>query len=353
MLYVCVSFDYELFLGGNNVSEEEVLLRPTEKLSKMLQDLGVSATFFADVCCPKAYRRLGKNEFAEAFDAQVRLLTRQGHDVQLHIHPHWETVSCVGSDTVFSRDRYRIHNWTDEAGRLIPAQALIRDGVDYLKKCILPENPDYRCVAFRAGGYCLQPEKQLAQILFEEGIRIDSSVCRGMAYNGDGMFYDYRVNPRKDNIYISAQYGLEDNRTEPTDNALLEVPVASYRTFPYRPMASKMNKPMASVSGRGKFMPLSKAPNRKKRGLLARLKQMLCASNMVTFDSYSADAMIFMLKRIAKEYGKKDTYIAAIAHPKLQSDEHIENMKKTIVELQKTDNIRFVSMRQMADQLGL
>lgn len=353
MLYVCISFDYELFMGKNYVPEEDVLFKPSEKISKMLKDHGISATFFADVCCSEAYRRLGKPEFADAFDQQLRVLTQQGHDVQLHVHPHWKKATQVGTNVEFPRESYRLHNWMKNYSTDAEVRQIIRNGITYLNRVIVPVKSDYRCLAFRAGGYCLQPEKVLVKILAEEGICIDSSVCRGMAHDGDGMFYDYLENPKQDNVYISAQYGLEDNVTYPTPGAVLEVPVAGYSTFPYRPLASRKNKRMMSTTYRGCGMSLEAANVPMENGIISRLKRIKNATNMITFDFYSADAMIFMLKRLAKENKNHKTYISAIAHPKAQSDEHIENMRLVIEKLQKTEKIKFISMRQIADQLML
>lgn len=360
MLYVCISFDYELFMGENLVSEEELLFQPTKKLSDMLKSLGVSATFFADVRCPVAYRRFGKTEFADEFDKQLRYLGQQGHDVQLHIHPHWEAVTQVGKNIEFPENSYRLHHWMGiKEGNSSVAQRMIREGIDYLQTILTAENKDYRCVAFRAGGYCLQPEKELAKLLYDEGIRIDSSVCKGMAYNGAGMLYDYRVDPKENNVYINAKYGLSDNKSERLSESIFEIPVASYSTYPFRLVALKKNKRMQNVSSRGRYMKINNNPSVKKRSLFTRavskVKRLLDIheSVMVTFDSFSSDAMIYMLKRMAKECGNKDIYVATIAHPKIQSDEHIENMRLAIEVLQRSDNIRFVSMRQAADQLRL
>lgn len=355
MLYVCISFDYELFMGENRLPEQDVLFTPGEKLGKALKELGVSATFFADVCCPAAYRRFGKTTVADEFGRKLVELSTMGHDIQLHIHPHWEKATQVGQKVEFPREAYRIHHWAELKPDYSEVQNLIRNGREYLEEMISPVVPDYKCVAFRAGGYCLQPEKQFADVLFREGIRIDSSVCRGLSFDGDGMYYNYRNNPQKNNVYIGANYGLEDNMLTPVPGCLLEVPVAGYSTFPYRPIASKLRKPMPSTSNRGSTMSLhvpSAASG--KLGPVERIKRIIHSSNMLSFDSQSAESMSFMLKRLAREEGKDgDCYIATIAHPKLMSDVHIENMKRVIRSLQGNKNIKFITMRGIADQLEM
>lgn len=355
MLNVCISFDYEIFMGENYVSEEEVLLKPTEKISQMLKELGVSATFFADVYCPEAYRRLGKHEFADAFDEQLRFLVQQGHDVQLHMHPHWKKASQVGARVEFPREAYRIHNWMEDGSDAVVRQ-MVHDGVNYLNRVILPVKSDYRCLAFRAGGYCLQPEKELVSILYQEGIRIDSSVCQGMAHDGDGMYYDYCTHPKVSNLYLSNSYGLADNMEKRIPEGVFEVPVAGYSTFPFRIIASKLNARISNQKPNGYGMKLEqRQPGLGKRSIIDRVKAAMNATNMVTFDFHNDKSMAYMLKRIAKEErcNKRDVFLSTIAHPKGQSDDHIENMKRVVEKLKNTNSIGFVSMRQIADQLML
>lgn len=353
MLHISITFDYELFMGDNYVSEKEVLIDPTDKLSSMLSKLGISATFFADVCCPECYRKFGSSDFPELFDEQLAQLIEKGHDVQLHIHPHWLKATEIGRHISFDRQAYRIHNW-ENGDDYRKIREMIHDGKTYLENIIKPINGDYRCVAFRAGGYCLQPEKQIAPILFEEGIRIDSSVCMGFSHDGDGMYYDYRKQPVKRNIFFNGEYGLSDNMTKPVKGGIFEVPVGDYKTFPFRLIASKLNRRISKAAPNGKGMAIQSS-SVAKITLMSKVKQSVIASNMFTFDFYNAVAMSYMLQRIVKEEhcNKRDVYIAVIAHPKGQSDAHIDNMKRAVEKLRQNKSIDFVSMRQIADMLDL
>ena len=67
MLNVCITFDYELFLGKNNAPYKEILFAPTDNLIRTLSEKGVSGTFFADVCSVDAHHRLGNEKYCEDF----------------------------------------------------------------------------------------------------------------------------------------------------------------------------------------------------------------------------------------------------------------------------------------------
>lgn len=348
MLNIVISFDYELFMGQNYVSEEEVLIAPTYKLSKMLQSIGVSATFFADVLCPMRYRELGLSQFPDSFDRQLQDLYHYGHDVQLHIHPHWLKATQVGNNVTFDRKYYRIHNWMKENGDTKPIQELIHKGKEYILE-VMGSVSDYKCIAFRAGGYCLQPESIIAPLLFSEGIRIDSSVCYGQAYNSDGMAYDYKNLPRKPNFFFNEKIGLRDVvQTKPCTGGIFEVPVWGYRSFPFRVIASKKNKTISDEKATGYGMAITQP---KPLSFIDRIKGIVTGTNMLTFDFYNAESMVYMINMISREKmcRKKDVYIAIISHPKSQSNKHIENMREAIIQLKKNPRIRFVNMRDIAE----
>lgn len=353
MLNICVTFDYELFMGNNYYPEKQVLIDPTEKIGNLLSEMGIQATFFADVCCPIRYRELGYYEFPDLFDRQIQTLIQQNQDVQLHIHSNWIRANSIGEKVDFDRSDFRIHNWAKD-GNYEQVQQIIRQGIQYLQERLMPVKTDYRVIAFRAGGYCLQPEKKLIPILYDEGIRIDSSVCRGFSHDGDGMLYDYKKYPGKRNVYLNDIYGLEDNHIAPISNGILEIPVEGFSGVPYRQIASKLNSRISDEAAKGYGMSLEKRINIRPT-IVQRIKNSITATNMLTFDFYNDRSMIYMLEHIwrKEKYGKEDAYIAIISHPKGMTDKHIENMKKVIDYISRFDNVAFVSMRQIADSLGM
>lgn len=127
MLYLSITFDYELFMGENYTDERQVLIEPTDRICSRLSDAGVSGVFFADICSAMQYRKMGENEFPAMMDEQLRMLAASGHDVQLHIHPHWLKATKIGSHVEFDRRYYRLHNW--EADKPGSMREIIHDGI--------------------------------------------------------------------------------------------------------------------------------------------------------------------------------------------------------------------------------
>lgn len=349
MLNICVTFDYELFMGENFCPEDEILILPSDAVGAMLQEIGVPATFFADVCCPMRYRQSERFAFPQQFDEQLVRLHALGHDVQLHIHSNWLAADEIGASVRFDREKYRLHNWAD-GENYEPVTKILLDGKRYLEELLTPGDPSYRCVAFRAGGYCVQPERKIARSLHDAGIVIDSSVCCGLSYVGDGMYYDYRDFRKPFNCYFSEDVGFAARSMEKTADSVFEIPVGGFGRFPQRIVASKMNDAMPREKVRGKGMPLQdRAAN---RGLLHRIRSSMKAVNMLTYDSYSAKAMTYMVRSLAKRT-RGEVFFATIAHPKMMHEAQLANMRASLSELKENGNIRFVTMSESAGLLGL
>jgi len=220
-----ITADYELFLGRNFVGDDEVLFEPTGRLLQLCEKLGVKVTFFADVCSVWAHRKYGLDEYVARFEAQMREALNRGHDVQLHLHPHWLNSTWQGGRWQVATDRMYLaeFGFADDDNS---APAIVSRGVDYLHDLLRPVKSDYRCRAFRAAGLALQPgEKELIGTLLDNGIEIDSSIAKGLKIDLDTVRIDYRRVPDDANWYLSPQSGLD----ETAPDGLLEIPIATFR----------------------------------------------------------------------------------------------------------------------------
>jgi hypothetical protein len=229
-IYVLFSSDYELHFGENYLPEREVLIEPTEKLLEGCEDEGIPMTIFADVTSVWRYRSLGLVlDYPQLFEDQLRRAISSIHDVQLHLHPHWMTSKFDGRKWHMDESKFKLSDvgyGIRRTSNLQSAEELIMRGKVYLEELLQPVDASYQCVAFRAGGYGIQPEdKEYFKALLSAGFKIDSSIVPGKFYKSNVNQIDFRRVPSKGNYRLSYRYGLgrEDNE------GIFEIPIAAYK----------------------------------------------------------------------------------------------------------------------------
>lgn len=231
MIYVLYSDDYEVFLGGNYLPEREVLIAPTNSLMTACEDAGIPITLFVDVCCLWRYKELGQNDFPQAVEAQLCDAIQKGHDVQLHVHPHWAATNIERNGQGVARYRYDLSrfllgNWTTEPNGQLRhfARTLFEQAKNYLESLLRPVDSSYCCLAYRAGGYGIQPETAAIMAALEDaGYLIDSSVVPGMRLESNVNHIDFSHAPEIGNYRLSTQRDMAVS----TNNGPFEIPIAT------------------------------------------------------------------------------------------------------------------------------
>lgn len=327
MLHLVLTFDYELFFGKNYVTCNEVLFNPTEKIAQILSNHNVSGTFFADTCSVYAHKREGDYDYVNMFKEQIVNLNHMGHDVQLHIHPHWQRTTREKKEWRFPEDWYRIHDFDLRGGEAVD---IIQEGIAFLKETLLSVDNNYRCIAYRAGGYCIQPYDELVKVLYDEGIRIDSSVCMYMDNTVPSRFYNYIELPSSMNWWLQPNIQIQNSSEEkPEGCALLEVPIGYYkqklsdRIRLGKKVMYKHGKPL------GVGMPTISSAKLSKQGLIQKLISYNRVYQRLSLDSMGADIAYEAIKTLYKKSGSmhKDVYVAVVSHPKVFTGEAFDNLE--------------------------
>ncbi|MBF0371105.1 MAG: hypothetical protein HQL52_16770 [Magnetococcales bacterium] len=228
MIHLLYSADYELYLGGNHLPETEVLIPPTDRLLQTCKTLQIPLTLFVDNASLWRHRQWGADHFVEAAENQLRQAITQGHDVQAHLHPHWLETERAGHSYRFDPKSYLLgHLDPDPELCELKIKGLLDRSVEYFTQLLSPLSADYRCIAFRAGGYGLQPrENILLKALQESGFRIDSSIIPGRTIQNPYQQVDFSQVPNQANYWLSEQSGL--SKPAPKGKGLFEIPIPSY-----------------------------------------------------------------------------------------------------------------------------
>ena len=325
-----LTFDYELPLGGWTVSPEAALIEPTRQLLALCDKLQVRATFFVDVLSLVRFSELKNNSFEQSVRKQLSEIVEKGHDIQLHLHPHWFT-SCLENGVYVPSNDFRLGD-LDEA--IIDGFVFL--GIDYLEEIAKPVNPDYKCLAFRAGGFNLYNSPLIFKVLAERGIWIDSSLCHGYYFASDISTVDYSDLPNQANwFFLNGKYQIS------TASGMYEIPIAGKKKSMFEIptfIKAKFYKNRKPTS-RGKIIHLFN-----KLTFRQKLRKAL-SSRMLTFDNYTYSARYLMNildDNIKRFHRQPEINLAVISHPKSMDWYNYQLMEDFIVSVQKRYGNRIV-----------
>ena len=313
-LKLFLTFDHELPLGGLKTSYEASLFEPTQKVMSLANKLGVPVTLFTDILCGYRFMEWDFNNFYTPYKNQLQHALKDGHDVQLHIHPHWLTTKYENDiylpSTDFSLSDFKENMLFDG----IPG--IIRQGINHINNICIPVNPNYKCIAYRAGGYNIAPDtSEIFRALYNQGIRYDSSMARGYYFKSEISEIDFRNLPNTANWFVNP----ENYHIPLISDGILEVPIASIPKTPFEvPTMFKLKKYASRAPmNHGEQIHVNHQADK-----IAKFN-MLFSARMLSFDNYtlSLDYLLRIIQYNVKKIKSADTLmLSIIAHPKSMSD---------------------------------
>lgn len=295
-----LTFDYEVFFGRQTGSVERTLLQPAEALAALARKHGVPMVFFVDAGFLLKLREEMRKAPALQADysrvcRQVEQLARAGHEIQLHIHSHWEDCHWAGDHWHMDVSRYRLHDFP-------PADIarIVNQYTTYLRELAGPSH----AFAYRAGGWVIQPFERLRDALLAAGVRIDSTVFAEGVADGETHTFDFRGAP------AASRWAFDADPLQPCDGGpFLEVPIASHplgATFFWRfALAKKLGGEQHRPFGDGRAIGLSR------QDLMRKL--FTSSMSVVSMDGYKASFIPDAYRRYQK-LGFDD--FVMIGHPK-------------------------------------
>lgn len=309
---IYITLDYEIYFGENHGSVEKCIIYPTSELIRIAENNDVRFVFFVDIGFimkldeyRKKFPQLEKDY--HDITTQVKYLSSTEHDVQLHIHPHWEDSIYDGKKWNIDVTRYKLSDFED---------AQIEDIVRRYKNS-LEEITGKPAFAFRAGGWCLQPFGKLEKVFKELGISLDSSVFRNGYFSSEQYSYDFRNAPDKDLYRFE-----EDVLVEKPNGYFTEIPISPIRNSPLffwkLFLLGRKDPYLHKPLGDGQAMP---APGYRRK-LLTRY-----TDNPVSVDGYNSHLLQSALNKLVR--GKKE-HMVVIGHPKALSRYSIGQLEEFI-----------------------
>lgn len=343
-IHLALAFDHELSLGGVHNTYADDLFDPTNAILETANALDVPVTLFTDVLAATKFREWHIPEFFDPYERQLKQSLGYGHDVQLHLHPHWIETQLVDGRILPSM-RYSLGDF--ESGSPSIAD-IVRSGVDYLNSVCREVKPDYECVAFRAGGFCIQRATgPILKALWNNGIRIDSSVPPGFRFSSSIFDVDFSSAPRATNWHVSPERRIE----EPAANGLLEVPIATIPRHPINNIVALGKRIVhRKRAPRASGVPLYDVD----ASITEKLKRLLPFSAwMLSFDYHyvSPRYLLSLLQRyISQRPNSREIFVSSVSHPKSMGHYNRELMKGFIEEARKEygRSLRFCTFEDLS-----
>lgn len=300
---VWLTFDYELFFGKPSGTVEKCMIEPTKRLMRLSEQFQAPFTYFVDAGFLFKINELGViypelKQQHQDISKQLTQLVASGNDVQLHIHPHWELSNYKnGVWSIPQNFGYRLDEFSADE-----ALAIFSKYKNHLDEII-----GQKTIAYRAGGWCIQPFNHTRKSFLENGILYDSSIVPGMIFHGGVYNIDFTNAPKHKDQWNFLEQPTQENQQGP----FCEIPISSqlYKPLFYWELyiRGRLNKQKHKFVGDGNFIP---QPGRKWQTLTQS------QWNHVSCDGFYSKKLLAITKSFL---AAKREHLVVIGHPKSMS----------------------------------
>jgi hypothetical protein len=182
MVECIFTIDYEIY-GDGTGSLAELVYEPAERLKDVFNEWNARFVTFVEAIEFEKIEEFGTDPAIGAVKKQIRQLHREGFEIALHLHPQWANARREEGKWVLDRTEYNL--CTLPESRILE---IVDNSLGYLGHVV--DASDFHPLSFRAGNWLFQPTRTAARVLYERGLRVDSSVFKGGRQRNHGL--DYR-----------------------------------------------------------------------------------------------------------------------------------------------------------------
>jgi hypothetical protein len=336
---IVLTIDYELFLGKKTGNVKNCMIEPTEKLASILEKNSSRMTVFWDILhyyrlleLEKSFSELKQDRYL--IEKQILNLVSRGHDVQLHLHPHWLDAKYENGNWSFDYKRFKLHNLSDEnnPNDINTIIGCVTASKRLMENLIKEVNPEYKVNIFRAGGYLIEPFVKIKEALLINEIKIDSSVCLNSFNNRGDFSFNFRSYPNK------TQYNFElTPKDVVTTGSFLEVPITTVRIPAVTNILFKVFRRIKYPYLENERIGVGTNEFHKSSGVYYfknKYKYFKPKINQLTTDSNFKERLDYIMNKVPN-------YSTMIIHPKLLNQHTLKTLEKYV----SADKFRFISIQ--------
>lgn len=237
MIEFIFTIDYEIY-GNGEGSLKDLIYEPAAKLMDIFLKHNIKFVPFVEVAELELIETNATDPIINSIKQQIRNFHNNGFELGLHLHPQWYNARYAHGAWQLDYTEYNLCLQTPK--RIIQ---IVERAINYFR--IILGKDDFIPFSFRAGNWLFQPTRELAKILTDHNIKIDSSVFKGGLQHQHNL--DYR--PALNNGYF---WKFQNDVNEPdADGAMLEIPIYTEMVAPWR-MATKKRLELQQKTGTGR-----------------------------------------------------------------------------------------------------
>jgi hypothetical protein len=308
---ILFTFDYELFLGKKSGSVYKCVIEPTQKVINIFYDFNISsALFFVDTLWLIRLKDIATENYQARKDyemvvQQLQQIHRLGHYIFPHLHPHWIDATYlkeINQWQLINYTRYRVHN-LDKNER----DTCFGNSVSILMEIL---GTDYVPIAYRAGGWSIQPFEDFEPLFQKYGVKCDFSVLPGYKHISAGQHYDFS------DIKINRPYTFSNDVTVQGKGDYSEFPISVVNVSIFRTLLNRVFLKYLSWNG----------DHSHGDGQSITMEAIKHANNRNTA-MVSAELFNDTMLPVYLKFLSKNDYMQFISHPKMLSQHNIDTFR--------------------------
>ena len=171
MIEIVFTIDYEIY-GNGDGSLKELVYEPASKLKDLFERWKSKFVVFVEAAELEVIESNNADDAISLVKEQVVDFFNHGFELGLHLHPQWYNAKYQNGRWLPDYREYNLCKLPEER-----IAHLLDRSITYLGRILKIDN--FCPLSFRAGNWLLQPTRPIARLLFDRGIRIDSSVFKG------------------------------------------------------------------------------------------------------------------------------------------------------------------------------
>ncbi|MBN1479180.1 hypothetical protein EH223_15925 [candidate division KSB1 bacterium] len=225
-MIVCIfTIDYELYGNGDGNLYQQVY-EPAERLQQIFLSRNARFVTFVEVAELEIIEAHGTDSAIDKVKKQLRDLYKNGFEIGLHVHPQWYNARYDQGHWQLDEFEYNLCALPKDR-----IEHIINRAINYLRKVL--NQPDYIPLCFRNSNWLFQPSQDLAGLLVDQGIKVDSSVYKG------GFQHKHHLDYRRalKNGYFW-KFARDVNIPDPSAQ-LLEIPTYSRMVYTWQLLSQK------------------------------------------------------------------------------------------------------------------